>query len=127
MTDGFQFKPENQGDPARADDGHPPVGSTVTVHYVGTLMDGTVFDSSRRRNSPFQFTLGVGQVIKGWDVGVAKMKKGQKAVLICPPDHAYGARGAPPVIPANATLKFEVELFDWEVAGSNPCGSCNIF
>merc|ERR1712021_202493 len=98
------FKPENEGDPSTWDEGHPPVGSTVTVHYTGTLLDGTVFDSSRRRNKPFQFTLGVGQVIKGWDVGVAKMKKGQKATLICPPEYAYGARGAPPVIPANATL-----------------------
>ena len=86
----------------------------MKVHYVGTLMNGTEFDSSRKRRQPFEFDLGAGQVIKGWDEGVARMKKGQKATLICPPNYAYGPYGAPPVIPANATLKFEVEVLDYE-------------
>ncbi|XP_066936919.1 FK506-binding protein 1-like [Clytia hemisphaerica] len=93
----------------------PPAGSKVQVHYVGTLMDGSQFDSSRDRGKKFfEFKLGAGQVIKGWDEGVATMKKNEKAVLTCSPDYAYGARGYPPVIPPNATLKFEVELFGWK-------------
>ncbi|KAG2483840.1 hypothetical protein HYH03_017296, partial [Edaphochlamys debaryana] len=83
------------------------------VHYVGTLENGDKFDSSRDRDDPFVFTLGEGRVIKGWDQGVARMKKGEKAVLICKPEYAYGAQGSPPKIPPNATLHFEVELLSW--------------
>ncbi|CBY32936.1 unnamed protein product [Oikopleura dioica] len=92
----------------------PTIGKQVAVHYTGTLEDGSVFDSSRDRGQPFVFALGVGQVIKGWDEGVAQMAKGQRANLICTPDYAYGPRGYPPVIPANATLTFDVELLDFE-------------
>jgi FK506-binding protein 4/5 len=90
----------------------PRKGSDVNVHYVGTLLDGTVFDSSRERGTPFTFKLGEGQVIKGWDAGVATMKKGEKAVLTCKPEYAYGSREQGK-IPPNSTLIFEVELLSW--------------
>ena len=91
----------------------PREGDLVFVHYVGTLNDnGTEFDSSRKRGKPFSFPLGRGQVIKGWDIGVAEMKKGGKRILVIPPQLGYGARGAGQVIPPNATLRFEVELLD---------------
>ena len=87
-------------------------GKTVTVHYVGTLTNGSKFDSSRDRGQGFTFPLGGGRVIEGWDKGVAGMKVGGVRKLTIPPEMGYGARGHPPVIPPNSTLVFEVELLD---------------
>ncbi|KAH7642074.1 peptidyl-prolyl cis-trans isomerase Fkbp12 [Dermatophagoides farinae] len=92
----------------------PKTGQTVVVHYTGTLDDGNKFDSSRDRGRPFKFRIGRGEVIKGWDVGVAQMSVGQRAKLICSPDFAYGNRGHPGIIPPNATLTFDVELLALE-------------
>jgi FKBP-type peptidyl-prolyl cis-trans isomerase len=87
----------------------PQSGQTVSVHYTGMLEDGTQFDSSVDRG-PFNFKIGKGMVIKGWDEGVAKMSVGQKSKLTVSPDYAYGAQGVPGKIPPNATLIFEIEL-----------------
>ena len=93
----------------------PSPGSSVEVHYVGTLHeDGSKFDSSRDRGAPFKFDVGIGQVIKGWDRGIPSMKRGEKCILRCRSDYGYGKRGSPPKIPADATLNFEVELFNWK-------------
>jgi FKBP-type peptidyl-prolyl cis-trans isomerase len=105
MDNGLQIEDVvvGTGDEAKA-------GQKVTVHYRGTLTNGTEFDASYNRNQPFTFSLGAGEVIKGWDQGVAGMKVGGKRKLTIPPDLGYGARGAGGVIPPNATLVFDVEL-----------------
>ena len=102
---GLQITDEKVGDGPQAQ-----TGQTVTVNYVGTLTNGTKFDSSYDRNQPFDFTLGAGQVIKGWDQGVVGMKVGGKRKLVIPPDLAYGSQSPSPQIPPNSTLVFEIEL-----------------
>ena len=93
---------------------NPRVGSSVSVHYSGYLLDGTKFDSSYDRGEPITFPLGQGRVIKGWDEGISLLSKGAKAKFIIPSDLAYGERGAGGVIPPGATLIFEVELVDFK-------------
>ena len=110
---GLQYTDNVVGDGAEA-----KAGQHVTVHYTGWLYNdgeqGAKFDSSRDRNDPFDFPLGAGMVIKGWDEGVQGMKIGGQRTLIIPPELGYGARGAGGVIPPNATLKFDVELLGLE-------------
>lgn len=103
---GLKYKITQKGTGAKA-----TPGSTVSVHYVGTLQDGTKFDSSRDRGQPFSFPLGAGRVIKGWDEGIALLQVGDKAILTIPPAIGYGPNAMGP-IPANSTLIFEVELMD---------------
>mmetsp|Transcript_71591 Transcript_71591/g.126013 ORF Transcript_71591/g.126013 Transcript_71591/m.126013 type:complete len:474 (-) Transcript_71591:607-2028(-) len=91
----------------------PSRGAEVTVHYTGTLEDGTCFDCSRKKGRPFTFRLGEGEVIKGWDVGVASMRLGERSLLKCAPDYAYGAEGAALDIPPGAALLFDMELLAW--------------
>lgn len=120
MTNNMENKEENiklgeelvaqivrEGDGAEA-----KAGDLVSVHYSGFLEDGTKFDSSVDRGTPFEFTLGVGQVIPGWDIGVSGMKVGEVRRLVIPPQMAYGENGVPGAIPPNAVLAFEVELLD---------------
>ena len=106
---GLQYEDELVGSGPEA-----KAGKDVRVHYTGWLFEsgvqGRKFDSSRDRNDPFEFSLGAGMVIRGWDEGVAGMKVGGKRTLIIPPELGYGARGAGGVIPPNASLKFDVEL-----------------
>ena len=92
----------------------PNEGATVYVHYVGTLEDGTQFDSSRGRGKPLNFPLGIGHVIAGWELGVPTMKKGEICTLTCKPEYAYGKPGKPPTIPQDTTLVFEIELLGWD-------------
>jgi FKBP-type peptidyl-prolyl cis-trans isomerase len=101
---GLRYRDTNVGSGAAAQPGH-----TVSVHYTGWLTNGTKFDSSRDRNEPFDFPLGGGRVIKGWDEGVAGMKIGGRRLLVIPPNLAYGPSGTGP-IPPNSTLVFDVEL-----------------
>ena len=103
----YKFEVDNQSK-------KPETGKKVKVHYKGMLLDGTVFDSSYKRNQPYEFTLGIGQVIKGWDEGISLLGVGDKASFIIPSDLAYGESGAGGVIPPNATLVFEVELISSE-------------
>ena len=104
---GLQYQDVAAGDGAEARD-----GQVAVVHYTGWLTDGTKFDSSRDRGAPFSFPIGAGQVIPGWDEGVAGMKVGGRRKLVIPANLGYGDMGAPPVIPPGATLVFDVELLD---------------
>ncbi|HEU0053065.1 MAG TPA: FKBP-type peptidyl-prolyl cis-trans isomerase [Longimicrobium sp.] len=106
-SSGLQYRDDVVGTGAEAKSGHH-----VLVHYTGTLTDGKKFDSSRDRDQPFHFALGAGQVIRGWDEGVAGMKVGGKRHLVIPPELGYGPRAVGGVIPANSTLVFDVELLD---------------
>lgn len=106
-TSGLRYQMIQKGDGQPAEK-----GKTVSVHYKGQLADGTVFDSSYKRNQPLQFQVGVGQVIPGWDEGIGLLKVGDKARFVIPSDLGYGAAGAGGVIPPNATLVFDVELMD---------------
>ena len=105
MIQGMKVEISKQGTGAEA-----KIGDVVTVDYAGTLLDGTKFDSSIDRGTPFPFTLGENRVIQGWELGVLGMKVGEKRKLTIPPELAYGPAGRPPVIPPNATLVFEIDM-----------------
>ena len=107
-SSGLQYKFEKENNSEK-----PVSGNKVKVHYKGMLLDGTVFDSSYKRNQPIEFTLGIGQVIKGWDEGISLLGLGDKATFIIPSELAYGQSGAGGVIPPNATLVFDVELVEF--------------
>ena len=102
---GLRYKIIQKGEGAKAEK-----GKNIAVHYKGQLADGRVFDSSYQRKQPIEFTVGIGQVIKGWDEGLQLLQVGDKARLVIPSDLAYGSQGAGGVIPPNATLIFDVEL-----------------
>lgn len=104
-SSGLMYKIISEGNGTKAEK-----GKKVSVHYTGVLLDGAVFDSSLQRNEPIEFTLGIGQVISGWDEGISLLKEGDKAIFAIPPHLGYGQRGVSGVIPANSTLIFEVEL-----------------
>jgi len=106
-TTGLRYKIIQKGEGAKAES-----GKTVSVHYKGSLLDGTVFDSSYKRKEPIDFPLGMGHVIAGWDEGIALLNVGDKARFVIPSDLGYGQRGAGGVIPPNATLIFDVELMN---------------
>jgi len=123
LADGFQCVTEDGGIKKKIiteskvpELGSPPNNSKVICHYTGTLPDGNdeKFDSSRDRDDPFTFKIGNGRVIKGWDEGIATMKKGERCILRCASPYAYGENGSPPKIPGGATLDFDVELIDWD-------------
>ena len=97
---------------SKTDGSKAKIGDMVKVHYKGQLIDGTVFDSSYKRNQPIEFKVGVGQVIKGWDEGISLLRVGEKARFVIPSNLAYGEMGAGGVIPPNATLVFDVELVE---------------
>ena len=92
----------------------PQFGQKVSVHYTGRLIDGTKFDSSRDRGLVYKFDIGKGDVIRGWDVGIEKLRKGDRAILTCSPDFAYGAKGVPGIILPNSALIFDVEVINIE-------------
>lgn len=120
------LKEETRAAPAGAE--VPQTGATVYVHYTGKLLDGTVFDSSVTRGRPFAFKVGIGSVIRGWDLGVLTMPVSSKCVLTCSYDNAYGEAGMPPTIPAKSTLVFEVECLSIgkPPAGQEEDGWCSV-
>lgn len=109
-SQGYTIQTITQGDGVT----FPKKGSKLTVHYVGRLEDGREFDSSRARQQPFTFVIGQGKMIKAWDEGLMRLSKGERALITAQPAAAYGAHGMPPTIPANAVLKFDVELLNVE-------------